>query len=200
MDFLNNISKHPFISKYGPTLALIVTVTCLLALITLTGLDMKAQAKVKAENYNGDPKPKKKITNAPKTTLNLTLKGVLSASDTAVARAIIVSSKSKKAKLYSVGDEIKGSGASIEEIRQFEVILNRNGAIESLPLKKKKAGSDDFVFTPLAQNTNDKPARANTARSKNSRLQPSNNEPRKIRKPNFSGLDKAIQELDKSSS
>jgi len=187
---------------------------------------MKAQAKVKAENYKpqkikaikrkkntkyrindvvkanffGDPKPKKKITNAPKTTLNLTLKGVLSASDTAVARAIIVSSKSKKAKLYSVGDEIKGSGASIEEIRQFEVILNRNGAIESLPLKKKKAGSDDFVFTPLAQNTNDKPARANTARSKNSRPQPSNNEPRKIRKPNFSGLDKAIQELDKSSS
>ena len=212
MDALNNISNHPIVHEHGPKIALAGSVLLLLVFLITSGFSIRAQAKTKAENYEpqpiqatntrnkrpryrindvvsanlfGNPAPAKTVKVAPKTTLNLTLQGILSATDTTVARAIISSKQNKKAELYSVGENIKGAGASIKEIRAHEVILNRNGAIESLPLQKRKSKGDTSVYTPLnktasAQSTQRK-ATSNSA----------NGSARKVRKPNFSGLDQA---------
>jgi len=188
---------------------------------------MKAQAKQKAEDYApqpiqpirkstkvsyrindvvnanlfGDPKPVIEVKKAPKTTLDLTLQGILSATDTTVARAIISSGRKKTAELYSVGEEIKGAGASVKEIRPQEVILNRNGAIESLPLKKETSKGDTSIFTPVSSNNssgsgNEQSSTQITSTTQRStRPQSANGEPRQIRKPNFSGLDRALEKL-----
>jgi len=223
MELLSSFSNHPFINKNGPTLAFILALLCLLALVVVTGLDVRKQAQTKAQNYTpqpvkpikskqrpayrlkdivsanlfGDPKPKVEVKNAPKTTLNLTLQGILSASDSSVARAIISSSGKNKAELYSVGEEIKGAGASIKEIRAQEVILNRNGAIESLPLKRKESKGDNTIFTPIVSSSNNTPnsATTNKPQGNNVKTRSANGEPRKIRKPNFSGLDRALNKL-----
>jgi len=176
MEALNNISNHPVINKHGPKIALVASLIFLLIFLITCGLSIRAQAKTKAENYEpqpiqstnsrssrpryrindvvsanlfGNPAPavKKVVQNAPKTTLDLKLQGILSATNNKVARAIISSNNSKKAELYSVGEDIKGAGASIKEIRAQEVILNRNGAIESLPLQKRNAKGDTSVYT-----------------------------------------------------
>lgn len=182
MEALNNISNHPIIHKHGPKIALAGSALFLLIFLITCGFSIRAQAKTKAENYEpqpvqaantrksrpryrindvvnahlfGNPAPAKKVAkDAPKTTLDLTLQGILSATDKSVARAIISSSKSKKAELYSVGENIKGAGASVKEIRAQEVILNRNGAIESLPLKKRNSKGDTSVYTPLNRTAN----------------------------------------------
>jgi len=209
MEALNNISNHPVINKHGPKIALAVSIILLLLFLVTSGFSIRAQAKTKAENYEpqpiqavntrnkrpryrindvvnanlfGNPAPaaKKVVKNAPKTTLDLKLQGILSATDNSVARAIISSSKNKKAELYSVGENIKGAGASVKEIRAQEVILNRNGSIESLPLEKLNSKGDNSIYTPL-----------NSAA--NVQKKTVNNNPRKTRKPNFSGLDQAQQ-------
>ena len=220
MHLFNRLSNHPFIVKRGPTIALLVAVLCLLTLIITTGFEMRAQARQKVENYTpqaikkiqqkknpsyrindivnanlfGNPKPKIEVKNAPKTTLDLTLKGILSATDSAVARAIVQSGRDKKTRLYSIGDEIKGAGASIKEIRALEIILNRNGAIESLPLQKKTSKGDNSVFTPIANDDAEKKVQA----SLDSELEdtPSKIQTRKIRKPKFSALDRALEKLE----
>jgi len=225
MDSLHTITNHPFIHKHGPTVALFASIICLVTLITLTGLDMRGQAKIKAENYTpqaikpirtnkrssyrindvvsanlfGDPKPVVEVKQAPKTTLDLTLQGILSATDKSVARAIISSGRSKRAELYSIGEEIKGAGALVKEIRDQEVILNRNGAIESLPLKKKTSKGDTSIFTPVSAASSDNIDRQSGGITSSServtRPTSANGEPRKIRKPNFSGLDRALEKL-----
>ena len=225
MESLNTFSNHPFIMKHGPKLALVLAILLLLALLISSGLTVRDQVKIKAKNYTpqpvkpinkskrpkyrindvvsanlfGDPSPKKVVKNAPKTTLDLTLHGILSASDTSVARAIISSSKNKKAELYSVDEKIKGAGASIKEIRAQEVILNRNGSIESLPLKKKESKGNNIIFSTATTPTSNRAARTNSTNS-NAVARPisANGEPRKIRKPNFSGLDRALEKLDKT--
>ena len=219
MPLFNKLSNHPFIVKRGPTIALIFAILCLLVLIITTGFEMRAQARQKVENYTpqpiqeiqqkknpgyrindivkanlfGDPKPKVEVKNAPKTTLDLTLKGILSATDSTVARAIIKSGRDKKTRLYSIGDEIKGAGASIKEIRALEIILNRNGAIESLPIQKIISKGDNSVFTPITNDTTGKNIQA--LQSNELKDSPSNSQARKIRKPKFSELDRALQKL-----
>ena len=222
MESFNTFSNHPVIKKHGPKIALVCSILILLLFLISSGINLRAQEKTKAKNYAnqplekintrkrpsykindvisanlfGNPKPVKVVKNAPKTTLNLTLQGILSATDTKVARAIISSNKKKKGTLYAVGDEIKGAGASIKEIRSQEVILNRNGAIESLPIKKSESKGDNTVYTPINNE-----ARTSTNRNperNSSQDLSTNNKARKIRKPNFSGLDKALDKLDKS--
>jgi len=220
MQSFSTISNNPLISKHGPKLALGLAILCLLFLVISTGLDMRKQAKIKAENYEaqpvtvlnknkrpnyrindvinanlfGDPAPKKVVEKAPKTTLDLTLHGILSASDSSIARAIISSSRSQKAELYSIDEKINGAGASIKEIRDQEVILNRNGSIESLPLKKAKSKGNNIVFTPVSNTarTNE----VNNAQVEPSARSTSNSQPRKIRKPTFSGLDRVPENTE----
>ncbi len=221
MESLNTFKNHPIIHQHGPKIALASSVVCLLIFLVSAGFSVRTEAKTKAENYAPQPlqaisprnkrpnyrindvvranlfgssAPKAVVKNAPKTTLDLTLQGILSATDNTVARAIINSGKKKKSKLYSVGDDIEGAGASIKEIRLTEVILNRNGSIESLSLKKRTSKGDKSVYTPISNTTkvNQNIKRASTSSTSSS------GEPRKVRKPNFSGLDRALEKLDKT--
>jgi len=77
----------------------------------------------------------KTSTKAPVTKLNLTLKGVLAATPSELASAIIAKGKSGKEDIYSIGDKIQG-GVEIEEIHPDHVVLNRNGRSEILKLQK----------------------------------------------------------------
>lgn len=150
-------------------------------------------------NLFGDPTPKVVVKNAPKTTLDLTLQGILWSSDGTMGRAIIQAGK-KSPQLYSLGERIQGAGASVEEIRDTEILLNRNGAIESLPLVKTKSGGSPIISYDNTQNYEPVPiAAASTANPTISRTTPKpqspNGKPRKVRKPNFSGLDRALRKM-----
>ena len=112
----------------------------------------------------------------------------------------------KETELYSVGESIKGAGASVKEIRGNEVLLNRNGATESLPLIKKTASGNRQIisFTQAEPQITEVSAastsRASTANQALERIQAKkpnspNGKPRKIRKPNFSGLDRALKKM-----
>ncbi len=157
------------------------------------------------------------LVAAPKTTLNLTLQGVLSANVPGYARAIIQAG-SQASQLYSVGDEIKGSGAKLEEIRMNEVLLNRAGAIESLPLNKagnmqganisfsKATDSVESAFlsqpSPLTslEPSNTQPTRSERATMRadreRARADSPNGPRREIKRPAFSGIDRAIKKAD----
>jgi len=80
-------------------------------------------------------------TEAPDTRLNLTLKGVLSATPMELATAIISLGKNGKEDIYSVGDKV--SSASVVEIHADRVILNRGGKMETLRLPKDS--DDSFI-------------------------------------------------------
>jgi type II secretory pathway component PulC len=121
-----------------------------------------------------------------------------------MARAIIMSGK-RKSKLYSIGESIRGAGVSIEEIRSGEVLLNRNGAIESLPLtqRKSRGGSNSSIISysdgssGQVSDSGLQTASTGSPQLGNSIAKPrsANGQPRKIRKPNFSGLDRALQKM-----
>lgn len=231
MELINTISNNRTWNKHG--VKIVWALATLFLLIVLLSIVWNAynQSKVKNTNYApqniqkiakkkvanyqvntiiranlfGDPNPKPVQKVAPKTTLNLTLQGVLWASDESIARAIITSGK-KKSGLYSVGEEIQGAGASIKEIRDREVLLNRNGATESLPLAKNAKKNNKKIITYVDQDNRSAalPASAGssspTGQTSISRSTPrtpsaSSSNPRKIRKPNFSGLDRALQKI-----
>jgi type II secretory pathway component PulC len=91
-----------------------------------------------------------RVERAPTTKLNLTLKGLLSTHDQEMARAIIAIGK-KKDRLYAVGDKLKEGNATVKEIQDDLVLLDRNGKIESLPLPKKLTSANvsrDALYIP----------------------------------------------------
>ena len=230
MEMLNTILNHRLWHKHAQKGALGLAVLCLLGVVGWISWSAHSQLKIKQINYKpqkiaaqsqtkrpsyriqdivaanlfGNPSPEVVVKKAPKTTLNLKLQGILSASDQSLARAIIQSGK-KSSELYSVGEKIKNAGASIKEIRDNEVLLDRNGAIESLPLVKKVASGDRKIISysdavaidtqNVASVTPASTAVRNNRRSNATRPQSANGEPRKIRKPNFSGLDKALRKM-----
>lgn len=138
---------------------------------------------------------------APETKLDISLEGLLSATNAVIARAII-SVKKKKGGLYKVGDEIEGANATLEEIRPDGVLLNRNGVIENLAFIKKtvsgnRAGNSFGGASPSANP-------GFTPRTRNqgiNRSRPTNNDfdqarssgRRAVKRPNFKGLDAAIE-------
>jgi type II secretion system protein C len=149
-------------------------------------------------NLFGDPTPKVVVKQAPVTTLNLTLQGILSATDQSQARAIIQSGK-RASELYSVGEDIKGAGASVKEIRPNEVLLDRNGATESLPLKKKTGSGNRAIISYDDQPSSDlasTPASNQPSTiTSNSPRQTNKRTPRKLKKPNLSRLDQALKKM-----
>ena len=227
MDLFNIISNNRLWNKHGTLALWLLACLALLIAVSRIGWTAYSQTKIKNANYQaqdinplvrssrplsrvndivsanlfGDPTPKKVVKKAPKTTLDLTLQGILWATDPTQARAIIRSGK-KSSELYSVGENIKGAGASVKEIRNGEVLLDRNGATESLPLLKKTSSGNRPLITysdqsaerelasiprTLKRNASNTPKRVSRAAS--------NNTPRKVRKPNFSGLDKALKKM-----
>ncbi len=228
MEILNTIASSRTWTRHGLKIAYGVSGLLLLVSVASVAWNIRSQKQIKMANYAeqsiapisnkvrhtynvsdivranlfGDPDPVKVVKDAPKTTLDLTLQGVLSASDNTMARAIIMSGKSNS-KLYSIGESIQGAGVSIEEIRANEVLLNRNGAIESLPLKKLKASGQDSIISysdgSSGQVSQPQLQAASTRSPQISRSTPkrqsANGQSRKIKKPNFSGLDRALQKM-----
>ena len=144
---------------------------------------------------------------APKTTLDLTLVGVLWSSDND-GRAIIMAGK-KASELYSLGEDIKGASASIEEIRSAEVILNRNGALESLPLIKKTAnnGQKILVFenetdtvtnsvsSEVGNNNRSRSPIINRANQIQNTANGGSTDNRRVRRPNYTCLYRALEKM-----
>lgn len=231
MNLLNTISTSRTWGLHGTKIAYSVAIVLLILSLASMVWHARGQSAVKAQNYApqdiapiktkvketyrvndlvranlfGDPSPAKVVQkNAPKTTLDLTLQGVLSATDENMARAIIMSGK-RSSKLYSIGETIQGAGVSIEEIRASEVLLNRSGAIERLPLVKGRgssAGDNSIIsYSNTSPSRAPNPELVSNARASNSvsrstpRPRSANGERRKVKKPNFSGLDRALQKM-----
>ena len=81
---------------------------------------------------NAVVKKNSSVSSAPKTKLNLTLVGVVAASDPDYSSAII-SHKSKQDS-YFIDSEIEGTGATVSEIYEDRVILDVDGVLQTLML------------------------------------------------------------------
>ena len=73
------------------------------------------------------------ITRAPATRLNLTLIGVIAAKEDGVSKVIIQIDNSDVG-VFSVGDSLPNGNATIERIEATQVLLKRNGKLESLAI------------------------------------------------------------------
>ncbi|MCK5452889.1 MAG: hypothetical protein KAJ16_00935, partial [Calditrichia bacterium] len=94
------------------------------------------------------PAPRKALpTVAPVTSLNLTLFGVFVDTNPEHASAIIGKSASKQ-QYYLVGDVVS-KGVTLEEVREDQVILSRNGKYETLrfPVSKGITGRSSSFKT-----------------------------------------------------
>lgn len=80
------------------------------------------------------------VVDAPDTTLNLTLRGILSKEEDPNGSVIIESTG--QSKTYYVGQTIEGAdGATLNSVYSDRVLLNRNGRLETLRLPKDLAAS-----------------------------------------------------------
>ena len=77
-------------------------------------------------------KKRNSVSVAPKTTLNVVLVGVVAASDPGASSAII--SYRSKQDSYFIDSEIAGTTATVSEIHEDRVILDVNGALQTLML------------------------------------------------------------------
>jgi len=242
MQQIDTIMNSRLVQQHGPKIAWAIAIACLCWMLVHAGITVRSSIQTRADNYTpqqispvtkvrkapyqvrqiisaklfGDATPAPVVVKkAPKTTLDLTLQGILWADDDSIARAIIQSGK-KKSNLYSVGEKIEGAGAKVSEIREVEVILDRNGAAESLPLLKATSSGNrqiityanddnldiiadsldkDFIDSHGTSSPSSRESRAALGNS-NVKARSPNGAPRKIRKPNFSGLDRALKKLD----
>ncbi|MDE2091754.1 MAG: hypothetical protein KGJ08_07635, partial [Gammaproteobacteria bacterium] len=91
------------------------------------------------------------VTNAPATTLNLILRGIVAAAGDSKESLAIISSNGTE-EMYSVGAQLP-SGAKIQSIHPDQVLLSYNGRIQSLQLPKASGGgnpTNDNMMAPLA--------------------------------------------------
>lgn len=91
--------------------------------------------------------------DAPETSLNLTLRGLFAASRKELAFAIIVEGGSNE-RYFRIGDTV-GGGATVREILEDRVILERAGRFETLRLPKERlelsaahAPASSYALTP----------------------------------------------------
>ena len=108
------------------------------------------------------------IEDAPETRLKLTLTGVVASNDKATAGAIIESSG--KQETYSIGENIKGTRAVLEDVYNDRVLLKVSGRLETL------------MFEGLVFDKNVKPVITNSQRSQ---PQPSKVSRDKLSSPNI---------------
>ena len=100
------------------------------------------------ERKSAKPVPRKAVpTVAPVTSLSLTLFGVFADTNPALASAIIGKSASNQ-RYYLVGDVVS-KGVTLEEVREDQVILSRNGKYETLrfPVSKGITGRSSSFKT-----------------------------------------------------
>ena len=106
--------------------------------------------------------------NITKTKLRLALKGVFASTNPLQAFAIIAESAKEKGRTFNVGERLP-SGAVLHEVRATEVILNRNGRLESLALPQKAL--DNIPISSSSRSSN----------RRSVRTMPSTNRLKKIR-------------------
>lgn len=90
-------------------------------------------------------------TNAPATTLNLILKGIVAATRESEKSFAIISSSGNE-DVYGVGAQLPG-GAQIQSIYPDRVLLSFNGRIQSLQLPKAAGGggsADNNIVAPIS--------------------------------------------------
>jgi general secretion pathway protein C len=81
------------------------------------------------------------VVDAPETTLNLELTGVVFADVNELSMAIITSGRNEE-KLYGIDDTIENaSGATLYRVHRDRVILNRGGRLETLRLPREEAAA-----------------------------------------------------------
>lgn len=85
--------------------------------------------------------PPKEVISAPTTPLALTLQGTFLGKSKTEGSWAIISSSDNEQTMYQVGDEIPG-GATLYAVEPFQVILERNGRHESLPLPRPSMSDD----------------------------------------------------------
>ena len=107
------------------------------------GLDLKPllDAHLFGEAAATGPAPVvEALVDAPDTTLNLRLTGVVSSEDSSDGWAIIDVSRGD-AKIYYIGDTIDNTGgASLHAVYEDRVLLNRAGRLETLRLPRELSG------------------------------------------------------------
>ena len=82
------------------------------------------------------------ITQAPATRLNLTLIGVIAAKDNGVSK-VIIQIDNADVGVFSVGDSLPKGNATIERIEATQVLLKRNGKLESLAIIRPELSEEE---------------------------------------------------------
>ncbi len=117
------------------------------------GADVQAIARAHLFGEFVEPKAeavRQEILDAPETRLNLTLTGILAATESRGSRALIAQGDGEEAP-YAVGDLIT-RGVTLEQIFADRVILSRGGQLETLRLDKDSPSSfaPNSPVAPLA--------------------------------------------------
>jgi type II secretion system protein C len=82
-----------------------------------------------------------KVTKAPATRLNLKLIGVIASKGDGVS-TVIIQIDNAEIGVFSVGDKLPRGNAEIERIEATQVLLRRNGKLESLAIIRPELGRD----------------------------------------------------------
>ncbi len=114
--------------------------------VAANGTDPVALAdRVAAAHLFGRANAPAKPVHAPETNLNVTLHGIIAATDPDASRAIIsAGSGSSDTKSYAIGADVPG-GASIHDIYANRVILSRHGRLETLKLPQSKSSNGSGI-------------------------------------------------------
>lgn len=87
--------------------------------------------------------PVEVVTKAPATRLNLKLIGVIAAKEDGVSKAIIQIDNADIG-VFSVGDKLPKGNATIERFEATQVLLKRNGKLESLAIIRPELTEEDL--------------------------------------------------------
>lgn len=121
-------------------------------------IDAMVSAHLFGEVVKQQAKP---VSRAPETKLQLRLLGMIASGSDQYARALI-SVNSRQVDTYGVGEAIAGTDARIRAVERRRVLLNRNGAVESLLLKTPKL-PEESVGRPAPAGAASDEARAPTS-------------------------------------
>lgn len=89
------------------------------------------------------------LSDVPETSLNLTLAGLVASNNKAIAAAIIENKGEQET--YGIGDIIKGTRASLEQVLMDRVLIKHSGKLEALML-------DGFDYNQPVKTVASKPA------------------------------------------
>lgn len=125
----------------------------------IIGQNLFGQANAKPKEK---AKPKARVSDAPKTQLNVRLTGIVAVSLDDAAGLAIIESQGKQA-TYQVKESIQGTRAKLAQVLPDRVLLDVGGRFETLMLDGLKYTKQ--VAMPSAANKNKQTKQANTSRS-----------------------------------